>query len=32
MAGDSKNVWNNVELRIDADTFSHHVRYLQLLK
>ena len=29
LAGDTDNVWEDVELRIDPDHFSHHVKFLQ---
>ena len=29
MAGDAANVWQDIELRIDPDRFSHHDIYLQ---
>ena len=32
MAGYTANVWEDVELRIDPDSFSHHVRYLEWKK
>ena len=29
MAGDTANVWHDIELKINPDHFSHHVRYLK---
>ena len=29
LAGDTANVWEYVELRIDPDIFAHHVKFLQ---
>ena len=32
MDGDTANVWQDIELRIDPDPFSHHVIYLEQIK
>ena len=29
LAGDTANVWEDIDLRIDPDPFSHHVIFLQ---